>query len=182
CASRHQPSHRPEAQLRPRGATCGQSDVARVRARDVHRGRDGGPAVRVRMSEEPYMDVEWLTKQFETNRLHLCDVAYRVLGSMQEAEDAVQETWLRLRSSDTSTVTNLGGWLRTVTARVCLDMLRARKVRRAAATEPRPEYEASDPERDILLGESIGYALLVVLEMLAPAERVAFVLHDMFDL
>jgi RNA polymerase sigma-70 factor (ECF subfamily) len=129
-----------------------------------------------------------LADQFEANRSHLRGVAYRMLGSASEAEDAVQEAWLRLSRTDTSSVENLGGWLTTVVARVCLDMLRARKARREDAIDPQaPEPAAGgagapDAERDMLLADSIGLALLVVLQTLAPAERVAFVLHDMFDL
>jgi RNA polymerase sigma-70 factor (ECF subfamily) len=129
-------------------------------------------------------DHEWMAKRFEANRTHLRAVAYRMLGSPTEADDAVQEAWLRLSRSDTSGVENLGGWLTTVTARVCLDMLRARESRRE---EPHgvqlvhPATEGgSDPEHEALLGDSIGLALLVVLETLEPDERLAFVLHDMF--
>src|SRR5438132_1098076 len=111
-----------------------------------------------------------------------------MLGSLSEADDAVQETWLRLSRLDTGGVENLGGWLTTVVARVCLDMLRSRRSRReesldAQVSEPAAGgSEALDPEHEVLLADSVGLALLVVLEMLAPAERVAFVLHDMFDL
>jgi RNA polymerase sigma factor (sigma-70 family) len=125
-------------------------------------------------------DLAWLTKQFEDKRAHLREVAYRMLGSTGEAEDAVQETWLRLSRSDTAAVENLGGWLTTVTARVCLDILRARKVRQA----PAPVVDSATPDsaRETLMADSVGAALLVVLETLTPAERVAFVLHDLFDL
>src|SRR5262245_46126561 len=128
----------------------------------------------------------WLTEQFETHRTHLRGVAYRMLGSRSEADDAVQEAWLRLSRSDTSGVKNLAGWLTTVVARVCLDMLRARQSRREEGLESKPEAlrireEGLDPEQEALLADSIGLALLVVLNNLAPAERVAFVLHDMFD-
>src|SRR5262245_31970308 len=128
---------------------------------------------------------KWLAEQFEANRAHLRAVAYRMLGSRAEAEDAVQEAWLRLGRSDTSEVDNLTGWLTTVVARVCLDMLRSRKSRREETSEDDGgEAVASDddPERDALIADSVGLALLVVLKRLAPAERVAFVLHDMFDL
>ena len=129
---------------------------------------------------------KWLVEGFEANRSHLRGVAYRMLGSQSEAEDAVQETWLRLSRADRSDVGNLGGWLTTVVARVCLDMLRARKSRREEAMDgeaPEPAAgPAADPERGLMLAESIGLALLVVLEKLDPAERVAFVLHDMFGL
>ena len=128
-----------------------------------------------------------LTQQFEANRTHLRAVAYRMLGSVSEADDAVQEAWLRLNRTETSSVENLGGWLTTVVARVCLDMLRSRKSRREEALEgPRvPEpivgpADGVDPEHEALLADSVGLALLVVLETLDPAERLAFVLHDMF--
>jgi RNA polymerase sigma-70 factor (ECF subfamily) len=129
----------------------------------------------------------WLAEQFEANRAHLRAVAYRMLGSLSEAEDAVQETWLRLSRSDTSGVENMSGWLTTVVARMCLDMLRSRKSRREDALEAQaPETIASradgiDPEQEALLADSVGLALLVILETLAPAERLAFVLHDMFS-
>src|SRR6266567_4040608 len=113
----------------------------------------------------------WLTERFEAHRAHLRTVAYRMLGSLSDADDAVQEAWLRLSRSGASGVENLGGWLTTVVARVCLDMLRSRQSRRE---------ERIDPEQEALLAESVGLALLVVLETLAPAERLAFVLHDMF--
>jgi RNA polymerase sigma-70 factor (ECF subfamily) len=124
----------------------------------------------------------FLAERFEANRAHLRAVAYRMLGSRSEADDAVQETWLRLSRSDSSGVENLAGWLTTVVARVCLDMLRSRKSRRE---EPMglhvPEPVADDePERDADMADTVGAALLVVLEALSPAERLAFVLHDMF--
>ena len=127
-----------------------------------------------------------LTQLFESHRSHLRAVAYRMLGSATEADDAVQEAWLRLNGSDSSEVRNLGGWLTTVVARVCLDMLRSRKSRReetldAEVTEPIADTK-SDPEQEALLADSVGIALLVVLDTLSPAERVAFVLHDVFDL
>jgi RNA polymerase sigma factor (sigma-70 family) len=127
-------------------------------------------------------DKNFLAEQFETNRGHLRAVAYRMLGSAGEVDDAVQETWLRLSRSDTSAVENLGGWLTTVIARVCLDMLRARKSRREEPMGPHvPEPAAHDEhQRDAEMADSVGAALLVVLETLAPAERLAFVLHDMF--
>src|SRR5882672_10685535 len=124
---------------------------------------------------------EWLAERFETHRRRLRAVAYRMLGSVSEADDAVQEAWIRLSRADTSDVDNLAGWLTTVVARVCLDMLRSRKSRREDPLTL--QHEAGhDPEREALLADSVGVALLVVLETLAPAERVAFVLHDMFDL
>jgi len=132
---------------------------------------------------------KWQAEKFEANRPHLRAVAYRMLGSRTEAEDAVQEAWLRLVRSDTTDVENLSGWLTTVTARICLDLLRARKSRREEpltihVPEPMVVHEAgngTDPEQDALLADSVGLALLVVLEKLNPAERLAFVLHDMFD-
>jgi RNA polymerase sigma-70 factor, ECF subfamily len=129
---------------------------------------------------------EWLAERFDAHRTHLRAVAYRMLGSLSEADDAVQESWLRLSRSDTSGVENLGGWLTTVTARVCLDMLQSRKSRREEPLGPHlPEpivsrQDGIDPEHEALLADSLGLALLVVLETLAPAERLAFVLHDMF--
>jgi len=129
---------------------------------------------------------DWLAEQFEAERPHLQAVAYRMLGSLAEAEDAVQETWLRLGRSDTNTVSNLGGWLTTVVARVCLNMLHARKSRREEAPEASgPEsltraFGGIDPEEEAELADSVGLALLVVLDTLAPAERLAFVLHDIF--
>jgi RNA polymerase sigma factor (sigma-70 family) len=125
---------------------------------------------------------KFLAEKFEANRAHLRAVAYRMLGSTSEVDDAVQETWLRLSRSDTSAVENLGGWLTTVVARVCLDMLRSRKSRREEPMGPHvPEPAAHDEhERDAEMADSVGAALLVVLETLAPAERLAFVLHDMF--
>lgn len=130
-------------------------------------------------------DQEWLAAQFEANRAHLRAVAYRMLGSLPEAEDAVQEGWLRLSRSDTSAVDNLGGWLTTVVSRVCLDMLRSRKTRRedsldAKAGELAERADGVDPQHEAQLADSVGLALLVVLEMLTPAERLAFVLHDLF--
>jgi RNA polymerase sigma-70 factor (ECF subfamily) len=127
-------------------------------------------------------DMDQLARRFEADRPHLRAVARRMLGSAGEADDAVQETWLRLSRSDTSEVTNLTGWLTTVLSRVCLDMLRARAARREDSTElpEAPAAEEAHPERQVLLADAIGPALLVVLDTLAPAERLAFVLHDMF--
>jgi RNA polymerase sigma factor (sigma-70 family) len=125
-----------------------------------------------------------LAERFEAERNRLRSIAYRMLGSRAEAEDAVQETWLRLARADTSDVGNLSGWLTTVVARVCLDMLRTRKTRREEpqdADTPEPAA-AHDAEQQRELADNIGIAMLVVLENLAPAERIAFVLHDMFDL
>jgi RNA polymerase sigma-70 factor, ECF subfamily len=129
---------------------------------------------------------EWLAERFEEHRAHLRAVAYRMLGSLSEADDAVQEAWLRLSRSDTGAVENLGGWLTTVVARVCLNMLRSRAARREEPLDahvPDPivgRADGLDPEHEALLADSVGLALLVVLETLAPAERLAFVLHDMF--
>jgi RNA polymerase sigma factor (sigma-70 family) len=128
-------------------------------------------------------DSHWLAKRFDENRGRLRGVAYRMLGSVSEAEDAVQEAWLKFSRSDIGRVENLGGWLTTIVARVCLDMLRSRASRREeplAAVADAPSE--SDLEDDVALADAIGPALLIVLEMLAPAERVAFVLHDMFNL
>lgn len=131
---------------------------------------------------------EWMAERFETHRAHLRAVAYRMLGSLDEAEDAVQESWLRLNRSDGRDIENLGGWLTTVVARVCLNMLRSRGARREDALELRmPDPIVSlegggDPEQEALLADSVGLALLVVLDTLAPAERLAFVLHDLFGM
>ena len=131
-------------------------------------------------------DQDWLAERFQEQRPHLRGVAYRMLGSHSEADDAVQEAWLRLSRSDTSAIENLGGWLTTVVARVALNMLRARQAKREESLETRlpdpivsPDDEG-DPEREALMADSVGLALLVVLDSLAPAERLAFVLHDMF--
>lgn len=128
-------------------------------------------------------DNDFLVRQFESHRGHLRAVAYRMLGSAAEAEDAVQETWIRLARSDAATIGNLGGWLTTVVARICLDQLRARKARREEPMGPATPEPAADPtDQEAMLADSIGVALLVVLDTLNPAERVVFVLHDMFDL
>jgi RNA polymerase sigma-70 factor, ECF subfamily len=125
----------------------------------------------------------FLAGQFEAQRGHLRAVAYRMLGSASEADDAVQEAWIRLARSDAETIGNLGGWLTTVVARICLDTLRARKARREEPMSPAtPEPAAEPTDQEAMLADSIGIALLVVLDTLKPAERVAFVLHDMFDL
>ncbi len=129
-----------------------------------------------------------LATRFEANRSHLRAVAFRMLGSSAEADDAVQEAWLRLNRTDTAEIDNLGGWLTTVVGRVCLDMLRSRKSRREEpltpdAAEPvATGVTGASPEHEALLADSVGLALLVVLDRLAPAERLAFVLHDMFAL
>ena len=133
-------------------------------------------------------DANWLAQQFEGNRDHLRAVAYRMLSSLSEADDAVQEAWLRLSRSEISHVENLRGWLTTVVGRVCLDMLRSRKARREEDRGPEiPEVRANpsnwlDPEDEAIMAESVGLALLVVLDTLSPPERVAFVLHDVFGL
>ena len=122
----------------------------------------------------------WLSERFEQDRARLAAIAYRMLGSRSEADDAVQEAWLRLSRSDATAIENLGGWLTTVVGRVCLDMLRSRSSRREEPLDT-DVYEASEnPEQEAVLADSIGLAMLVVLETLNPAERVAFVLHDMF--
>jgi RNA polymerase sigma factor (sigma-70 family) len=130
----------------------------------------------------------WLADRFEEHRAHLRAVAYRMLGSLTEADDAVQDTWLRLSRAGASEVENLGGWLTTIVARVCLNMLRSRNTRREESLgvhipDPviSPEGELQ-PEEEALLADSVGLALLVVLDTLSPAERLAFVLHDMFEL
>ncbi len=129
---------------------------------------------------------EWLAQQFEDHRPRLRAVAYRMLGSLSEADDAVQDAWVRLSRADTSEVENLAGWLTTIVARVALNMLRARKTRREQPFDvhmPDPIIDSADgtnPEHEALLADSVGLALLVVLETLTPAERLAFVLHDMF--
>ncbi len=141
------------------------------------------------------MDDVFLAERFEAHRTHLRAVAYRLLGSSSEAEDAVQDAWLRLSRSDADDIENLGGWLTTVVARVCLNMLQSRKSRRE---DPLPDHESAplrgvrtghagpadpaDPEHEAILADSVGIALLVVLDTLTPAERLAFVLHDMFAL
>ena len=128
----------------------------------------------------------WQVEQFQQHRAHLQAVAYRMLGSVSEAEDALQEAWVRLSRADSDAVENLGGWLTTVVGRVCLDMLRARRARRedyVGTWLPEPivsEGEGGDPANEAVLADSVGLALFVVLETLAPAERLAFVLHDMF--
>ncbi|MFC8011157.1 sigma-70 family RNA polymerase sigma factor [Streptomyces cinereoruber] len=146
----------------------------------------------VDMNVNPHGDEELLARRFDADRGHLRAVAYRMLGSLSEAEDAVQETWLKLSRADVGEVRNLSGWLTTVVGRVCLDMLRSRGSRRESPLEyyvPDPVVRvggaadaaaATDPERAAELTESVGLALLVVLETLSPAERLAFVLHDMF--
>src|SRR5512134_1633352 len=131
-------------------------------------------------------DRDYLAGRFEEHRTHLRSVAYRMLGAVSEVDDAVQEAWLRLSRADAAGIDNLGGWLTTVVARVCLDMLRSRQSRREEPFTPdAPEPVAargsgSSPEQDALLADSVGLALLVVLDRLTPAERLAFVLHDMF--
>jgi RNA polymerase sigma factor (sigma-70 family) len=128
-------------------------------------------------------DQEWLAAHFEEHRSHLRAVAYRMLGSLDEADDAVQETWLRLSRSDTSDVGNLGGWLTTIVARVCLNLLRSRNVRREESLGVHlPDPDIRPPDEEVILADSVGLALLVVLDTLTPGERLAFVLHDMFQL
>jgi RNA polymerase sigma-70 factor (ECF subfamily) len=129
---------------------------------------------------------QWLAERFEEHRPHLRAVAYRMLGSLSEADDAVQDAWLRVSRADTSEIENLGAWLTTIVARVSLNLLRSRRTRREASLDvhvPDPVIDpadGTDPEHEALLADSVGLALLVVLETLSPAERLAFVLHDMF--
>ncbi|MEU3169563.1 sigma-70 family RNA polymerase sigma factor [Streptosporangium sp. NPDC006930] len=129
---------------------------------------------------------EWLAGRFEEHRPHLRSVGYRMLGSLSEADDAVQEAWLRVSRAGAGDVENLGGWLTTVVARVCLNMLRAREHRREEPIDAQVagtligRQAGADPEREVLMADSVGVALLVVLDTLTPAERLAFVLHDMF--
>lgn len=131
---------------------------------------------------------EWLAKQFEDQRGHLRAVAYRMLGSLAEADDAVQDAWMRASRADGAPIENMRGWLTTIVARICLNMLRARRTHREESLDahlPDPVVTregASQPEEEALLADSVGLALLVVLDMLAPAERLAFVLHDVFKL
>ncbi len=133
-------------------------------------------------------DAAWLSEQFEEHRAHLRAVAYRMLGSLSEADDAVQGTWERVSRAGAADVENLGGWLTTIVARVCLNMLRSRKAHLNVpldAVVPDPivtSHSVVDPEQEVLLADSVGLALQVVIETLSPAERVAFVLHDLFDL
>src|SRR5215470_1599050 len=128
----------------------------------------------------------WLAERFEANRSHLRGVAYRMLGSLSDADDAVQEAWIRLSRTDTGDIDDLRAWLTTVVARVCLNLLRARKSRREVPLEthvPDPivsPEKGIDPEQEALLGDSVGLALVVVLDSLPPAERIAFVLHELF--
>ncbi|MGB0094789.1 MAG: sigma-70 family RNA polymerase sigma factor, partial [Solirubrobacteraceae bacterium] len=128
---------------------------------------------------------EWLTERFQQHRSHLRAVAYRMLGSVPEADDALQEAWLRIRDQDPASVENLQAWLTTVVGRVCLNMLRSRRSRPEELCVHVPDpvvsfEEDDDPEHEALLAESVGLALLVVLDALSPAERLAFVLHDVF--
>ena len=132
-------------------------------------------------------DQQWLAERFEEHRPRLRAVAYRMLGSLSEADDAVQDAWLRVSRADTSEIENLGAWLTTIVARVSLNLLRSRKTRREAPLDdvyvPDPvidRVDGTDPEHEALLADSVGLALLVVLETLTPPERLAFVLHDMF--
>ena len=131
-------------------------------------------------------DQQWLAERFEEHRPRLRGVAYRMLGSLAEADDAVQDAWLRVSRADTSEVENLGGWLTTIVGRVALNMLRSRRTRRQQPLDTHlPDLivgppDGTDPEQEALLADSVGLALLVVLEALSPAERLAFVLHDMF--
>ncbi len=138
------------------------------------------------MSREPMTEHEWLAERFEEHRRHLRAVVYRMLGSLDEADDALQQAWFRLSRSDAAAIENLGGWLTTVVGRICLNMLKARKSRREEPLEVHvadpvvSSANGPDPEQEALLADSVGLALLVVLETLEPAERLAFVLHDTF--
>src|SRR3954462_2242763 len=164
--------------------------VARGRRPPVrsHRARPvRHPIVERGREDVTVTDPDLIAERFEDHRAHLRAVAYRMLGSASEAEDAVQEAWVRLSRSDAAAVDNLGGWLTTVVGRVCLDMLRARRARRedyVGTWLPEPvavrEDDGADPAEQALLADSVGLALLVVLDALTPAERLAFVLHDMF--
>jgi RNA polymerase sigma factor (sigma-70 family) len=140
-------------------------------------------------NQRPTGQADWLAKRFEEHRPRLRAVGYRMLGSVTEADDAVQEAWLRLSRSDTTAIRDLEGWLITVVARVCLDQLRSRRARREDQLQPRhmPEPIVAvdsglNPEQAAVLGDMVGLALLVVLDTLTPAERIAFVLHDVFSL
>jgi RNA polymerase sigma factor (sigma-70 family) len=126
-------------------------------------------------------DATWLAERFEENRPRLQDVAYRMLGSRAEADDAVQEAWLRLARSDADAIDSFPAWLTTVVGRICLDMVRSRGSRREQPLEGVEPRDAADPERDAVVADSVGTALLVVLDALTPGERLAYVLHDMFD-
>jgi RNA polymerase sigma-70 factor (ECF subfamily) len=152
--------------------------------RRVERGEDTSDEDVEHMNEHgEHGDLEWLAAQFEANRGRLTAVAYRMLGSAAEADDAVQESWIRLSRTDAAEIENLNAWLTTVTARVCLNILRSRTTRREEPLDAGPGEPVAadgDPERDAVMADSLGVALLVVLEHLPPAERVAFVLHDMF--
>lgn len=130
------------------------------------------------------IEMDWLVGRFEDNRSHLWAVAYRILGSTADAEGALQETWVRLSGSDATEIANLSGWLTTVVARICLNMLRSRQARREEVIDAHvaAPAEGHDPEEEALLADSLGLALLVVLEQLSPSERIAFVLHDVFSL
>jgi RNA polymerase sigma factor (sigma-70 family) len=133
-------------------------------------------------------DLNWLAEQFERNRTRLRALAYRLLGAFADAEDAVQETWVRVSRSDTTSIRNIDAWLTTIAARICLDVLRVRTSRQEEAAGlrlPDPVVtweERVDPEQQLVVGEDIGFALLVVIQALSPPERVAYVLHDMFDM
>jgi RNA polymerase sigma factor (sigma-70 family) len=141
--------------------------------------------MRYEVGDRSMADSSWLADRFQENRSHLRSVAYRMLGSVSEAEDAVQEAWIRLSRSDANEIENLGGWLTIVVARVCLDQLRRRSSKQEESLEALPEISAtskgpSNPEQEVLMADSVGLALLVVLDRLSPAERIAFVLHDLF--
>src|ERR687895_2675885 len=192
CCGRRPPTDQCSGKCR--GQACGprwDCDLLACRRVPLSRGhvRDGSWVNAVTRRDERVRrmdDIQLLAERFEAHRAHLRAVAYRILGSVSEADDALQESWLRLSRSDPSRIENQGGWLTTVVGRVCLDMLRSRRSRREEPPGPPvPEPIVSredgvDPEHEALLADSMGLALLVVLETLAPPERLAFVLHDMF--
>src|SRR6202007_70139 len=141
-------------------------------------------SLRVEQPHREPIGMEWLAHRFEENRAHLRSVAYRMLGSIADAEDAVQETWLRLSGTKNSHIDNMRGWLTTVVSRICLDMLRSRSLKTEESLDTIPDFIVSregNPQGEAVLADSVGLALLVVLDTLTPAERLAFVLHDMFS-
>jgi RNA polymerase sigma factor (sigma-70 family) len=164
---------------------CHVSDFRYVKVLK-HRFQNNEKTRKMPKKEKQMKKKEWLETNFEQTRGHLKAVAYRMLGSVAEAEDAVQETWIRLSGSDSTKIENLGGWLTTVVARVCLDRLRSRKSKGEESLDDFeseiPDSGSGNPEAQYLLADTVGAALLVVLETLSPAERIAFVLHDLFNL
>src|SRR5918999_4618270 len=193
CCGRRPPTDQCSGKCR--GQACGprwDCDLLACRRVPLSRGhvRDGSWVNAVTRRDERVRrmdDIQLLAERFEAHRGHLRAVAYRILGSVSEADDAVQEAWIRLSGSDTDEIGNLGGWLTTVVGRGSLNMLRSRRTRREESLDavyvPEPivdRVDGTDPEHEALLADSVGLALLVVLETLSPAERLAFVLHDMF--